>query len=507
MKDESGIFSVLIFLFLIFSPTFFSCSKAGNQDVFSDLKKFRIISEIKRNKNSPFYIDFKNFPDIRNNLPIGVFDSGTGGLTVLDAVMGMDEFNNGTYEKGSDGIPDFISESFIYLADKANMPYGRYDSEGKSDFLKELVLKNVQFLLGNSYYASPEDSLPRTDKLPVKAIVIACNTGTAYGVDLIRKALKEWGLEIKVIGVIDAGARSAVSNPRINEENRVIGVFATEGTCSSGGYPTAIQKYFRDLYGTSIDVVQQAGFGWAGAIDGDSSYIDPKAVSVRGKDFYQGPNLGHRNYPIDPAFMDQYNFEKGPNLLVNVDEEGTITEIELNSVRNYVRYYVTRMVANVSSLYPGKILDSVVLGCTHYPFYEKEIKDHFLYLRNFDGTFEKVIPEDISLIDPSLSEAIELYGYLKEQNLFADSKNEDSEFYISVPNPLLKQNQLDENGEFPLAYKYGREINQFVLFVKRVPFSELWLTKDVRERIKARMPGIYDIMFNKQRSLSGASDF
>lgn len=157
--------------------------------------KFTIIPGIKSNRSSPFYIDFDRFPKQRKNLPVGIFDSGTGGLTVLDSILKLDQFNNKTFQRGADGIPDFIREYFVYLGDKANMPYGRYDSEGKSDFLKELILKDVQFLLGHKYYDFPSDTRPRTGKEPVKVIVIACNTATAFGFDIIMAALARWGLD------------------------------------------------------------------------------------------------------------------------------------------------------------------------------------------------------------------------------------------------------------------------------------------------------------------------
>ena len=62
-------------------------------------------------------------------LPIGVFDSGTGGLTVLEAMLSLDAYNNTNGLPGADGKPDFNSEFFEYLADQANMPYGNYAAE------------------------------------------------------------------------------------------------------------------------------------------------------------------------------------------------------------------------------------------------------------------------------------------------------------------------------------------------------------------------------------------
>jgi hypothetical protein len=119
--------------------------------------------------SSYFYVDVKNYPVKNKKLPIGIFDSGTGGLTVMDAIVNFDGFNNQNQSNDADGVLDFEKEYFIYLADQANMPYGNYPSLGKTDVLKEHILKDVQFLLSNKDYPSPSDKEYKTDKLPVKA--------------------------------------------------------------------------------------------------------------------------------------------------------------------------------------------------------------------------------------------------------------------------------------------------------------------------------------------------
>jgi hypothetical protein len=140
-------------------------------------------------------------------------------------------------------------------------------------------------------------------------------------------------------------------------------------------------------------------------------------------------------------------------------------------------------------------LESVILGCTHYPFFEEEIREHFTYLKNLDDKYNKIISEHLTLIDPALSLAVELYRYLTQNHLMGGKRNENSQFYISVPNPLLEENQINESGEFPYAYKYGRSINTGRQFVKRVPFSDKWIKADVLKRIKDKMPGIYKMIF------------
>ncbi|MBA7525712.1 hypothetical protein ES705_17865 [subsurface metagenome] len=83
-------------------------------------------------------------------------------------------------------------------------------------------------------------------------------------------------------------------------------------------------------------------------------------------------------------------------------------------------------------------------------------------------------------------------------NLFGSDKNENSKFYISVPNPLLPENQIDEKNEFPYSYKYGRSVNKSLQFVKIVPFSNQWIDEEIRFRIKNSMPYTYEIIFKKK---------
>ncbi|WP_218937563.1 MULTISPECIES: glutamate racemase [Antarcticibacterium] len=200
-----------------------------------------IISSILEDRESFYYVNFEEYPAMDPTLPIGVFDSGTGGLTVLDALVNFDAHNNQTREKQSDGKADFLEEEFIYLADQANMPYGNYSSEEKTDLLVEHIIKDVQFLVSNKYYRDGKDSIVQKDKLPVKSIVIACNTATAYGSELVQEFFLKTGIELKIIGVIDAGARGTLSRMEL-EEDASVGVMATVGTIQSKGYENTILR-------------------------------------------------------------------------------------------------------------------------------------------------------------------------------------------------------------------------------------------------------------------------
>lgn len=179
-------FLKFIFLFTILS--FYSCqgSKESDKDLLS------IEKAILEEPNNFFYIDFKKYPKDLRKLPIGVFDSGTGGLTILDALIRYDAYQNGTVNEGPDDQADFKHEKFIYLADQANMPYGNYFAENKTTLLQEHIIKDIQFLLGNKYYK--EDVVKfQEDKEHVKAIVVACNTATAYGFREAESFLQKLG--------------------------------------------------------------------------------------------------------------------------------------------------------------------------------------------------------------------------------------------------------------------------------------------------------------------------
>lgn len=146
--------NLILNLFLAFIVFFTSCrgmtDKSQTDAPDNSTNTPGIVSDIFNNQDSFYYIDFAKYEKIQPDLPIGVFDSGTGGLTVLDALLRFDQNTNSGLEKKADGLPDFKNEEFIYLADQANMPYGNYFSENKSDLLVEHIIKDTQFLLSKN---------------------------------------------------------------------------------------------------------------------------------------------------------------------------------------------------------------------------------------------------------------------------------------------------------------------------------------------------------------------
>lgn len=181
-----------------------------------------------------FTFDRPDYEGDLSSLPIGVFDSGVGGLTVLEAILTFDAYHNDNLKPGADGRPDFEKERFLSLGDQANMPYGNYAAVGKLGYLRELILKDAVLLLGKRYY---KGDAVRFDKPPVKALVIACNTATACGLDDIKSLVSRLGVPVIVVGVVEAGARGLLSTE--TDPDGAIGVMATVGTCASEVYPHA----------------------------------------------------------------------------------------------------------------------------------------------------------------------------------------------------------------------------------------------------------------------------
>ncbi len=128
--------------------------------------------------------------------PIGIFDSGVGGLTVVSQIQNI--------------LP---GEDIVYFGDTARVPYGTKSRETVTRFSVE----NVEFLMRHN----------------VKVVVVACNTASSLSLDFLKRCFK-----VPIIGVIEPGAESAVSRTRNNR----IGVIGTQATISSGAYENAIRK-------------------------------------------------------------------------------------------------------------------------------------------------------------------------------------------------------------------------------------------------------------------------
>jgi glutamate racemase len=159
------------------------------------------------------------------NRPIGVIDSGVGGLTVVKEIMRQ--------------LP---KEEIIYIGDTARCPYGPRTQEEVRTFTWELVTALLQ--------------------RQIKMLVIACNTATAAALEEIQAKLT-----IPVLGVIHPGARAALKATK----NQTVGIIGTEGTVKSGAYVKALHSINDAINVTSIACPTFVPLVESGQLDGENA--------------------------------------------------------------------------------------------------------------------------------------------------------------------------------------------------------------------------------------------
>jgi glutamate racemase len=239
---------------------------------------------------------------MNDNRPIGVFDSGVGGLTVAKEIKRL--------------LPH---ENIVYYGDTKHLPYG---DKSKETIIK-YTTKITRFLVNHN----------------CKAIVVACNTATANAI----KEIKEAADGILVIDVI-----SPVSKKVAYELHQKVGVIATRATVRSHAYKKSIRKYNRHL----------------------------KVV------------------------------ELATPLLVPIIEEGfKNTLVSKHAIESYLSHK------------RFEDIDTLILGCTHYPLIQKEV--------------ETVFQGRVKVVDSPLIVVNELIHQLEKFKLFGNTIEPEFQFYLS----------------------------------------------------------------------------
>jgi glutamate racemase len=187
--------------------------------------------------------------------PIGVFDSGVGGLTVLSEIQRR--------------LP---AESTVYLGDNARTPYGPRPAEE----VRRFALEAVEWLLAQD----------------VKLLVLACNTATARALEPVRERAP-----LPVVGVVRPGAVSAAAATRSGR----VAVIATAGTVESGAYPAAIAEAQPSTHVAQLACPELVPMVEAGVLDGLRAesvlraYLEPLLADNPGTDTLL---LGCTHYPL-----------------------------------------------------------------------------------------------------------------------------------------------------------------------------------------------------------------
>jgi glutamate racemase len=170
-----------------------------------------------------------------HNAPLGIFDSGVGGLTVVRAVQQL--------------LP---VEDIVYLGDTARVPYGSKSPETIRQFAHE----DVRFLLDKG----------------VKAVVVACNTATAHALPSLQERY-----QVPIIGVIESGVEAVLSDPAAQR----VGMIATRGTVASHAYQhaLALRRTGLILHATAapllVPLVEENWLDHPSTIAALHTYLDP----------------------------------------------------------------------------------------------------------------------------------------------------------------------------------------------------------------------------------------
>jgi glutamate racemase len=162
-------------------------------------------------------------PDLDASLPVAMFDSGVGGMTVLHECL-----------------VSLPQEDFVYLGDTAMFPYGTRDPE----WLRDRIARISNLLLDRG----------------AKLLVIACNTATSIGDDVAREVAAARGVEVVPVVEPQAEIASAIT------DNGRVGVLATPNTVESGAYRRALEAQGRGLDVTEVAAPRLAPFIQNGSV-------------------------------------------------------------------------------------------------------------------------------------------------------------------------------------------------------------------------------------------------
>ena len=214
------------------------------------------------------------------NAPIGVIDSGVGGLTVAKAIMEL--------------LPN---ETIYYIGDTARCPYGPRTKQEVRNFTWQMAKK--------------------LEKMDIKMLVIACNTATAAALESLQKYMP-----FPVLGVINAGARAAIKKTKRNE----IVVLATEGTIKSGAYEEAILSLSTKANIHPLACPTFVPLVESGEYEGTFSYeLVEKGLEPILHERFDTVILGCTHYPI---LQKQIEAAVGPKVHVLSSAEETAKDVE-----------------------------------------------------------------------------------------------------------------------------------------------------------------------------------
>jgi hypothetical protein len=243
-----------------------------------------------------------------------------------------------------------------------------------------------------------------------------------------------------------------------------------------------------------LSVISQGGFGLAESIDRDWSYYVDTLTKARNE--YKGPSLKNSTYTIDTSLLGAYRFDASSNkLLCEYDDKGSCLDMQLNDPSNYVRYHLVSLLEKMIADKITKPMNTLILGCTHYPYLKDTIasvlNELYHYKNNNEYRYRNYLVEKVELIDPSIETAKEAYLALQKLMLRNGGNVKQNQFYITIPNNNTPKNALQPDGWFTYDYKYGRVAGANTTYVNYVPFDTKNISEASYTRFKMVLPKSY----------------
>jgi len=169
--------------------------------------------------------------------------------------------------------------------------------------------------------------------------------------------------------------------------------------------------------------------------------------------------------------------------------------MQLNDPSNYVRYHLVSLLEKMLEQKIAKPMNTLILGCTHYPYMRDTIaqvlKELYNYQSNNTFRYRSCLAAHVQLIDPAVETAKEAFIALRANQLVNNIGKKKHQFFITIPNTGLQEVKLQPDGWFTYDYKYGRIAGANKQYVNYVPFDKKNISASSYNRFQLVLPHAY----------------
>jgi len=451
---------------------------------------------------------FCNFDELSlkgdiSRLPIGMFSCDEDGFAILEKFLTADYFDNITGAEVPDGLPDFAGESFVYLLDYADRPYGDYLTDSlRISLLRNLAVQSTVMMLGRDYYIIGSDHLATGIKEPVKVVLSVSDEVGGYGFSDIDTLLALSGTGVRALSLVHCGVDAAVERMSSGRDCAV-GIMDEGSISSSGLYERLIRERAGQagIRNSVLQVFNQDCMGLEASIERRYHYIHPFMTGVRSD--YRGPELGESEDDIDVNMMDRYGFDRSGNSLLCQSRKGKYTQVQLNSPGNYARFHLVTLIEKHRRSGSRVPIGTIILGDKEYPAIldtlRQVARELYDYKRDGEYLYRSSISPDLEFVVPAEYLFKKCYVFLRNERMLALNTGKSELFtYITIPSPSLPKDCLDSTGTvFTDVFKFRRGIDPRRQTVKMVPFSPRYLDPETVSVAEGMYPESFKLVKKK----------